>query len=188
MLLQLMTAKLPAAILVGAQMLGWITYAETTEPPPAAAPLPLAPPNSLPIVRRALREFDRFLDHHPLIEDHLRRHPPLVSSPDFLEKNPELRDFLRSMPGIVEGLRVYPRYFLNRALLRQANAPLAFSEFAPLRDVFQREPRCEQELNENPERIRDADYLNAHPALRRALVESPALARVFLPPTNSSTH
>ena len=179
--LRLTTVTVPAALLIAAQMLGWVTYAEAVEPPPTSGTLPAAPPNSLPIVRRALREFDRFLDHHPLIEDNLRRNPRLVTSADFLEKNPALRDFLRAFPGVAEGLQVYPRYFLNRALLRQASAPLAFPGFAPLRELFQQEPKLERELNENPERIRDSAYLDARPSLRRVLVENPALARVFLP-------
>ena len=60
--------KLSVAVLMAAQMLGWITYAQTSEPAgPSAAPPPPPPPDSLPAVRRALREFDRFLDHHPAL-------------------------------------------------------------------------------------------------------------------------
>jgi len=173
--------KLVMAVFMAAQMLGWITYAQAGEPAAPVATPPAPPPNSLPAVRRALREFDRFLDHHPLLEEQLRLHPRLAANADFLEKTPELRDFLRANPKAAEGLQMYPRYFLNRALLRQANAPLAFADLAPLRDFFVQHPQLEWELTKNPELIRDHVFLDTHPALRDVLTQNPALARVFLP-------
>ena len=179
-----MVLKLSVAVFMAAQMLGWVTCAQALGVSGAPAPSPAPPlPNSLPAVRRALREFDRFLDHHPLLEDQLRLDPSLTANKAFLKKNPELRDFLRANPNVVEGLKVYPRYFLNRALLRQASAPLPFAEFAPLRDLFLQQPKLEQELTANPESIRDPVFLESHAALRDCLVQHAALARVFLPPS-----
>jgi hypothetical protein len=173
---------------MAAQVLGWITYARAGEPAPSAASPSSPPPNSLPAAQRALREFDRFLDHHPLMEDRLRLDAQLTANPDFLKKNPELRDFLRANPNVTEGLKAYPRYFLNRALLRQASAPLPFSEFAPIRDLFQQQPNLEQELKANPESIRDPAFLESHPALRDVLVQHEPLGRAFLPPRLPSKH
>jgi hypothetical protein len=172
------------AVFMAVQILGWITYAHAGEPagstaPPTTPPLPI----SRPAVRRALREFDRFLDHHPLLEDQLRVNPQLSTNQAFLKENPELRDFLRANPKVAEGLKIYPRYFLNRALLRQASAPVSFRELALFRDLFQQQPKLEQELTENPELIRDPVFLESHPALRDFLVQHPVLARVFLPPS-----
>ena len=65
-------ARLTMTVLLGAQMLGLITLARAQEPLPTPVP---SPPKSLFTVRRALREFDRFLDHHPLLEDQLRLDP-----------------------------------------------------------------------------------------------------------------
>jgi hypothetical protein len=164
-------------ILIGAQMLGWISLAKAEAFSPAPAPLP---PKSLFTVRRALREFDRFLDHHPLLEDKLRLDPGLVVDQSFLSKTPELRDFLRRNPALAEGLKAYPRYFLNRGLLRQASAPVSFRDLAPLKDLFQEQPKLQQELTENPELIRDPIYRESHIALRDCLIQHPALARVFI--------
>ena len=180
------TAKLTMAVFMAAQVLGWITYAQAGEPAPSATPPSAPPANSLTAVRRALREFDRFLDHHPLMEDRLRLNPQLTVNSDFLGKNPELRDFLRANPNVSEGLKAYPRYFLNRALLRQASAPLAFAEFAPLRDLFQQQPKLERELEQNPESIRNPLFLESHPALRDVLEQHESLARVFLPPRDQA--
>jgi hypothetical protein len=170
-------AKLMTVVLVGAQMLGWITLARADEP--LSAPPP-PPPKSLYAVRRALREFDRFLDHHPLLENQLRLDPELVTNQAFLTKTPELREFLSANPKVGEGLNAYPQYFLYRGLLRQASAPVSFRELAPFKDLFQQDPKLKQELIENPELIRDPVYRGSHVALRDCLLQHPALARVFL--------
>jgi hypothetical protein len=164
----------------------WVSYAQGSEDASAPATGSIhPPPNSPPEARRALREFDRFLDHHPLLEEQLRLNAPLIESRAFLERNAELRDFLRTNPNVAEGLRIYPRYFLNRALLRQANAPVPFQEFAPLKELFQQQPKLERALTENPALIRDPAFLESNPALRAVLLQHAALARVFLPASTS---
>ncbi|MCX6955314.1 MAG: hypothetical protein NTV51_24430 [Verrucomicrobia bacterium] len=177
-------SRLAAVMLMAAQVLGWVVDAQAAEP---AATEAAAAPEPRAAVRRALREFDRFLDHHPLQENQLRLNPALTASPSYLARNPELRDFLRANATVGEGLKVYPRYFLNRALLRQASAPLSFAELAPLRDVFLQQPAIEQELVKAPDLIRSPDFLTAHPVLRECFVQHPALARVFLPVTVTAT-
>ena len=181
LLSRLFTAKLTIGFLMVAQMLGWITYARAEEPAGSTTATPQQSSSS-PEVRRALREFDRFLDHHPLLEDRLRLDPQLSADKVFMGKNPELSDFLRANPNIMEGLRIYPRYYLNRALLRQASAPVSFHELAKFKDLFLQQPKLEQELTRNPELIRDPAYLESHVAVRNFLGQNPALARVFLPP------
>jgi hypothetical protein len=183
------TARLAMAVCMAAQVLGWITYAQAGEPVQPAAPQPSPPPpNALPAVRLALREFDRFLDHHPLLEDQLRLDGRLIANQAFLAKTPELRDFLRANPNVGDGLKVYPRYFLNRALLRQASTPLSFVELAPFKDLFQQEPKLERELTRNPQLVRDPAFHESHPELREFFVRNPPLARVFLPPSVLSAH
>ena len=158
-------------------MLGWIASARAGE---SAEPAE-TPPGSRSGVRRALREFDRFLDHHPLLEGQLRLGPGLTASPAFLDENPELRDFLRANPRILEGLKIYPRYFLNRALLRQACVPVSFVELAAFKELFRQYPALELELGRDPESIRNPGFLNARPPLRDFLVQHPVLGRAFLP-------
>ncbi len=174
--------KFTMAMFFAAQMLGWITYAQAAEgAAPAASAPPPPPPNSLTAVRRSLREFDRFLDHHPLLEDNLRREPTLTTDRAFQAKNPDLQIFLTANPNVISGLQIYPRYFLNRALLREANAPLTFGELSPLRDLFVQEPGLERALTQNPMLIRDPAFLQSHKALGDVLGGNPVLARVFLP-------
>lgn len=168
------------ALFITAHALGWPAPAQAANPAPFPAPVQ-AP--SIPAVRRSLREFDRFLDHHPLLEEQLRLDPRLTTDTAFGERNPELRDFLRANPPVAEGLKINPRYFLYRALLREANVPLSFPDLAPFKDLFQQQPGLERKLTESPDVIGDPGFCEAHAALRDFLHGHPALARVFVRPS-----
>lgn len=175
-------ARLATIVLIGTHLLGGVFFARAGEAPTPALP----PSNELSDFRRALREFDRFLDHHPLLEDDLRLAPTLISDPGYLKKTPELRAFLGANPQVARGLDVYPRYFLYRALLRQAGTPLGFPEIAQLKDVFEQEPELAQLLAKTPESIRDPVFLAQHARLRAFLDQHAALRRVFLAQESSS--
>jgi hypothetical protein len=148
--------------------------------PPAAAETSVRD-ESLHKAHRLLRELDQFLDHHPLLENDLRRDPKLVADPHYLEKNSELQGFLAASPDVIRALQMEPRHFLHRALIREANAPLKYAEVAQLDPFFAAQPAIEREIVENPARIRDRDYLNLHPVLGDLLVQHPLLNRVFQP-------
>jgi len=152
------------------------------------SPAPSLSDNSRTLVRRALREFDRFLDHHPLMEEQLRQSPQLTADATFLDKSPELEEFFAANPKVVEGLAVYPRYFLNRALMRQASAPVTFADLAPFKELFQQQPALQVELNRNPELVRDPAFQQSHPALINFFGQHPALARVFSSSTLALNH
>ena len=167
-------AKVFMTVIMAAQLLGWLALARASEPPP---------PVALSTVRSALREFDRFLDHYPLLEDELRLNPALTGDSAYLKKCPELRDFLSANPDVVQGLKHYPRYFLFRALLREASVPLRYSEIAKLREVLDEEPAVERALAKTPEAIRDATFLQEHARLRSFFEQHSTLAQAFLPHT-----
>jgi hypothetical protein len=165
-------AELAAAVLIAVPVPGGIAVAQASEPPPWQAPTP---------IRRALREFDRFLDHHPLLEGELRLNPALTGDRSYLKKHYELRDFLASNLGVIWGLKHHPRYFLYRALLRQASSPLRYSEIAELGEVLDEQPELERALVQNPAAIRDQAFLQEHALLRDFLLRHPALGFEFLP-------
>jgi hypothetical protein len=169
---------LPTAIMV-AQLLGWVTFSQAAESS-SANPPPPPPPVAPRTVRRALREFDRFLDHHPLPEDELRRDPALMTNHAFLDGNPELGNFLNTNPEVLTGLKTYPRYFLYRALLRQASVPLRYSEIAEFKALFDSQPGLEQALVRNPELVRDPRFLQASAPLHDFIVQHPVLKDAFL--------
>lgn len=148
--------------------------------PPLAAD-DAAPSQSLGCAHRALRELDRFLDHHPLLENDLRLDPKLVADRHFLEKNSELKSFLADNPGVIGALQMEPRHLLHRALIRQASVPLRYAELAQFDPFLAAQPAIERDIAENPARIHDRDYLNLHPALVDFLAQHPLLGRVFQP-------
>ncbi len=56
-----------------------------------------------------LRTFDAFLDSHGGIKNDLYRNPNLVNDPWYLNRHPQLAEFLWRHPGIREELRDNPR-------------------------------------------------------------------------------
>lgn len=170
--------------LITAQMLGWVPVSRANDPPSTPSVPPAPSPSALATARLALREFDRFLDHHPLLEDKLRLTPPLATERPFLDANPELRDFFHGHPEVVVGLKLYPRYYLYRALLRQASVPVSYPEIARLKEAFASDPELEPALIRTPEAIRDPAFQTAHPRLRSLLQQQPILARAFSSPAH----
>ncbi len=163
-----------AAILVG-PVLGGGTFARATE----KTSEPVTPPPGLRTVPRALREFDRFLDHHPLPEDDLRLNPKLITDPIYLGKNLELNDFLSANPGVLLELEMYPRYYLFRALLRQASVPVHYAEIVQLQGVLDAQPEMEKALNRDPESIRSPAFLRAHAPLYDFFNQHTILRKAF---------
>jgi len=72
--------------------------------------------------------------------------------------------------------------------LRQASAPIAYSEIAQLKELFEQQPKLEKELARFPESIRDPAFLNSHAPLHDFLRHRPALAQVFLPAVAAVNH
>jgi hypothetical protein len=140
-----------------------------------------APDEPLHKAHRLLRELDRFLDHHPLLENDLRLDPRRAIDPVYLSKDPDLQSFLADNPDVIQALQMEPRHFLHRALIREANAPLRYSDIAQLDPFFEAQPAIEREIVANPSRIRDRDYLGLHPPLRDFLTQHSLLCRVFQP-------
>jgi hypothetical protein len=139
------------------------------------------PDESLHQAHRLLRELDRFLDHHPLLENDLRRNPSLLADRQYLGEKPELQNFLTVNAGVIRALQMEPRHFLHRALLRQANAPLKYSEVSQLDPFLSEQPAIERDLIEDPARIQEPAYLKLHPPLGDFLAQHPLLFRVFPP-------
>jgi hypothetical protein len=158
-----------------AQVAAWVAPASAEEPSKNTGAQ-----TSRGVLRRSLREFDRFLDHHPLLENQLRLNPQLVTADSFLKENLELRDFLHANPNAIEGLKIYPRYFLHRALIRLASGPLSFRDLAPIDELFLQSPKLEEVLTRKPELIRDPAFLESNAVLRDCLIQHAVLARVFL--------
>jgi len=132
-----------------------------------------------------LRELDRFCDHHPLMENELRVRPSLLENAAYLEKNPALRQFIAANPDVGAALRSAPRHLLHRALRREADVSLKWSEVAQLDAFLDLNPAVERQLVRRPALIRTPHFLEAQPRLREFLEQNAALARGFLLATPS---
>lgn len=138
-----------------------------------------------PAVRRAMWEFNRFLDHHPLLETQLRLNPVASSDAAYGRRNREYAAFIKANPLVVGELKRHPRYFLYRALLRQSTVPMRYSDIAQLRTVLDSSPDLERALVRNPAAIRDPAFLQRQPLLRASLAQNPLLGQEFLPHSQS---
>jgi hypothetical protein len=161
--------------------LGFLPRIKASDEPRPTPPPPAAITDQRQAAYELLRELDRFLDHHPLIENDLRVRPSLLENAAYLGKNPALRQFVAVNPDVGTALKSTPRHLLHRALLREANVPLKWSEVAQLDAFLNQYPAIEQQLVRSPALIRASQFLEARPRLREFLEQNAALARGFLP-------
>jgi hypothetical protein len=165
---------------------GFLPLIEAGDQPRPDPPPPAAIPDQQRATYELLRELDRFCDHHPLTENDLRVRPFLLENAAYLGKNPALRQFVAANPDVGTALKSAPRHFLHRALRREANAPLTWSEVAQLDAFLNQYPAIEQQLVGNPALIRSHQFLEARPRLREFLEQNAVLARGFLPAAPTS--
>src|SRR5215831_1502951 len=52
-----------------------------------------------------LKQFEKFLEQHPSIAGELSKDPAVAANPDYLARNPELKEFLTAHPGLIEEIR-----------------------------------------------------------------------------------
>ena len=160
---------------------GFIAQAKASDATPSSPPPTAAITDQRRAAFQLLRELDRFLDHHPLIENDLRPDPALLESAAYLEIHPALRQFLETNPEVSAALKSEPRHLLHRALRREANVPLKWSEVVQLDAFLNRSPAVERQLTSDPALIRAPGFLATRPQLREFLAQNTALARGFLP-------
>jgi len=72
-----------------------------------------------PITEEELRHFDGFLDRHPQIATDLERNPKLVDDQSYLNKHPELKDWLSHHQSVREELKANPQAFIAREEARE---------------------------------------------------------------------
>ena len=72
-----------------------------------------------PITEEELRHFDGFLDRHPQVATDLERNPKLVDDRSYLNKHPELKDWLSHHQSVREELKANPQVFIAREEARE---------------------------------------------------------------------
>ena len=147
--------------------------------------------------RQDVANFDRFLDTHPAIEQDLESNPSLVNDANYLEARPELQAYLNAHVQIRAQLQENPNRVIrqeSRFEGRQAdrdeargqrpNPDLNQREVGRMDQFFDDHPGVEQQLQQNPSLINDANFLaqhpdlqtfvNAHPRVRAEFAENPS--------------
>ena len=160
---------------------GFVTQAGASDAPSPRPPPAAAITDQRRAAFQLLRELDRFLDHHPLIESDLRLDSSLLESAAYLERHPALRQFLAANPEVSAALKSEPRHLLHRALRREVGVPLKWSEVVQLDTFLNGNPAVERQLVRNPALILTPGFLATEPRLREFLAQDAALARGFLP-------
>jgi len=70
--------------------------------------------SATPVTVAEVAEFDRFLDRHTGIERQLVLRPQLLRTPEFLNRQPELREYLGRHPGVGRAAEPRPGALLRR--------------------------------------------------------------------------
>ena len=164
---------------------GFIPRIEASDEPRPNPPPPGAITDERQAADELLRELDLFFDHHPLTENDLRIRPFLLENAAYLGKNPALRQFVAANPDVGAALKSVPRHLLHRALRREANVPLTWSEVAQLDAFLNQYPVIERQLVRDPALILSPGFLATRPRLREFLEQNAVLARGFRPAASS---
>jgi hypothetical protein len=175
----------PPALFALCFALGALPRIEASDEPRPNPPPPAAITDQRRGAYELLRELDLFFDHHPLTENDLRVRPSLLENPAYLEKNPALHQFVAANPEVGAALKSVPRHLLHRALRREANVPLTWSEVAQLDTFLNQNPAIEQQLVRDPALIRAPKFLEGRPRLREFIEQDAVLAHGFLPTASS---
>jgi len=130
--------------------------------------------------QRELRDFDEFLDSHPVTAQSLRAQVGLVEQPKFQENHPDLMKFLDTHHGVRDQLLGHPYWFIRREHhyeeLKQYDHRLTRAELGRFDGYLERHPEVAKALQSNPRLLDDATYLKEHNELRNFMVAHPQLA------------
>jgi phage-related protein len=156
--------------------------------------------------------FDQFLDRHPEMSQQLSSNPSLITNTQYLEQHPGLRTYLDDHPTVKKEVIETPSYFARREVQTQYDALearrpravgtdqmagssssqrssissvpiLTASEITSFDQFLSEHKRINKDLEKNPVRVNDTnylrknrdlqDYLNQHAGLREELRQHP---------------
>jgi hypothetical protein len=161
---------LPVALFLLVSVGATVLPAQT--PPPTT---PSAPPTTKAPTGGELARYDTFLDTHPVIADELIKHPGLADNADFLKNHPAYATYVAEHPGIAAQLKAHPRYFVHRAIRRDAKTPITPGEVKRLDAFLDKHPEVEQQLVANPGLLNDPKFIEQHPDLHVFLKRHPGV-------------
>jgi uncharacterized protein YlxP (DUF503 family) len=154
----------------------------------------MAKPDRDDATRRQLASFDNFLDSHPEVAEQLRKNPSLVNDKEFVEKHPQLQQYMQQHPEIREELSQNPNAFMHqeeRFDRREDHAgdrDVTRTELANMDRFMDSHPEIAEQLRKDPSLVDNKDFVKNHPAFQRFLADHPEVREEYKENPNAFMH
>lgn len=126
--------------------------------------------------RRAVANFDQFLDSHRETAEQLRRDPSQINNDQFVKSHPALQAYLQQHPEVRQDVSQNPNAFMQQearydrndnGMDRDSDSRRQFGQFLGGHADVSRQ------LSENPSLVKNHEYMDNHPELRDYLNSHP---------------
>jgi hypothetical protein len=122
-------------------------------------------------------EFDRFLDSHREIAEQVRRDPSLLDNRQFVQGHPALEAYLDNNPGVRDDIRRDPSAFMRQEdrfdRTQNGNRDFNRDHLASFGAFLGGHSDIARDVSENPDRVRDQQYVDSHTELKAYLHDNP---------------
>ena len=121
---------------------------------------------------RNVAEFDHFLDSHREIAEQVRKNPSLLDNRQFVQNHPALETYLRDNPGVRDDIQQNPSAFMQRED-RFDRENVDRDHLASFGAFLGGHSTIAREVSENPNRVKDQQYVDNHADLKAYLNANP---------------
>jgi GrpB-like predicted nucleotidyltransferase (UPF0157 family) len=129
------------------------------------------------ITRGQLDDYNRFADAHPEIAEQLRKDPNLLRDQQYVGNHPALQDYLRDHPEIRDEMVQNPAAFERRDENFDRRQDVSREDLDNFNRWRDNHPEVAARLRDNPELVRDHDFLDQHPDFRDYLQQNPGVQK-----------
>jgi phage-related protein len=132
-----------------------------------------ATPDRDDATRRQLASFDHFLDSHPEVAEQLRKDPSLVNDKEFVEKHPQLQQYLADHPEVRGELSQNPNAIMHQEerFDRRGDQNVTRTELAKMDRFMDSHPEIAEQLRKDPSLVDNKEFVKSHPALQQFLAD-----------------
>jgi GrpB-like predicted nucleotidyltransferase (UPF0157 family) len=144
--------------------------------------------------RRQLASFDGFLDSHPEVAEQVRKDPSLINNQQFVDKHPELQEYLQQHPEIREELNQNPNAFMHqeqrfdRREDQGRDRDVTRTELANMDRFMDSHPEIAERLRKDPSLINNKEFVESHTALQQFLADHPGVREEYKENPNAFMH
>jgi nucleoside phosphorylase len=114
---------------------------------------------------------DAYLDKHASEARDLQAYPARVNDSDYLAHHKDLESFFKKHPQVREEFTTNPSAFMG--------AESTFEADSEMDEFLDNHKKLAKDLDENPDRVKDNDYLNHHKDLKSFLEKNPGVNDQF---------